>query len=148
MFKDEPPVIHNKVYWFWSRHSGAGKNTLQRHLTLDFGAAPLDICKQNHSLGEVYKHPTRIYVLNIPRERHHHENKMGDEVCASLNYKLLETISGTYFQAGFGTEGTGAVVRKASWIIVFANEAPTGPFYDSGRMKHCQTILISLLMCK
>lgn len=134
MFKDEPPVVHNKVYWFWSKHSEAGKNTLARHLSINRGAVPLDICKQNHSLGEVYKHPASIYVLNVPRERHYYENKLGEKVYVPLNYKLLETISDMYFQAGFGTEATGAVVRKASWIVVFANEPPTGGFYDSGRI--------------
>jgi hypothetical protein len=134
MCKSEPPVVHNQVYWYWSKHSGAGKNNLQRHLTIDFGSIPLDMFKSGHALGIVYKNPSRIYTVNIPRERYSYISKTGDKVYTPLNYKFLETLSDMYFQASFGTEMTGAVVRKASWIIVFANEPPTGEFYDSERI--------------
>jgi hypothetical protein len=134
MCRVEPPVVHNKVYWYWSRDSGVGKNNLQRHLTIEFGAIPLDMQKASHSLGLVYKNPARVYTINVPRERYYYVNKSGDKVFTPLNYRFLETLSDMYFQASFGTEMTGAVVRKASWILVFANEPPTGEFVDSGRV--------------
>lgn len=138
MFAEEPPLIHNKVYWFWSKHSEAGKNTFLRHLKVRRGAIALDMFSPKHSLGIVFKNPAPIYYINIPRERHsympHGKSDEADRVYSPINYKFLETLSDMTFMAAFG-DNTGMVCRRASWIIVTANEQPFGPFFNSGRIK-------------
>lgn len=126
----EPPVFHNKVYWYWSKHSGAGKNTLQKYLKVTQGAVGLGTSRK-HALSIAFKHPAKIYCMNIEREQH--EN-------TKLPMRLLETLSDQDYSSEFGVEATGSVARVASWILVFANVSPTGPFFDSGRIKAYEII--------
>lgn len=123
-FSKEVPVFHNKVYWIWSEHSEAGKTScLGSHLALRCGAVLLGTSLK-HALAVVFKCPAPIYYLNLARQKHENTQQP---------MALLETLSDMAFCSQFGDQ-TGMVLRKASWIIVFANEAPAGPFYDSGRV--------------
>lgn len=122
--KEDPPTFHNKVYWYWSEHSGAGKNTLQKYLKVTQGAVGVGTSRK-HALAHAFKNPSKIYCMNIERERHEK---------AELPMRLLEQLSDQDYSSEFGVEATGAVARIASWILVFANVRPTGAFYESGRI--------------
>ncbi len=124
LVEPEPAVFYNKVHWYWSEHSGAGKNTLQKWLKVTAGAVGVGTSRK-HALAHAFKNPSKIYCMNIERERHEK---------SSLPMRLLEQLSDQDYSSEFGVEATGSVARVASWILVFANCAPTGDFYKSGRV--------------
>lgn len=124
LVKDEPPIFYNKVHWYWSEHSGAGKNTLQKYLKVTQGAVGVGTSRK-HALAHAFKNPAKIYCMNIERERHEK---------SELPMRLLEQLSDQDYSSEFGVEATGSVARIASWILVFANVKPSGAFFDSGRV--------------
>lgn len=124
LVKEEPPIFYNKVHWYWSEHSGAGKNTLQKYLKVTQGAVGVGTSRK-HALAHAFKNPAKIYCMNIERERHER---------SELPMRLLEQLSDQDYSSEFGVEATGSVARIASWILVFANVKPSGAFFDSGRV--------------
>lgn len=113
----EAPIFHNKVDWYWSDHSEAGKTTLIKHLITRRGAVIIpNSCK--HALAIAYKSPSGIYVMNLSRE-------LGQGL---VSYNMLEQMSDQVYARSFGVEATGGVCRRGAHVVVFANEPPTGAF--------------------
>jgi len=126
MFEEECPPFHTTIYWFWNHEGqdeGFGKTMLQRWLILNKG---FYMCA---GTGEKLRHlaannPAPGYCLNLSRAA---ANKM--------SYQGLESVNDAVYADTFGSDMKGQVIRKASYVTVFANFPPAWHEISQSRWK-------------
>ncbi len=118
-YEPEPPQGWCTLDWFGNPDGQIGKTTLAKMMSLKYGKDfyLLDGGAQKMKF-QAAKNPARVYVINFTREREEH-----------TPYGGLEAICDNFYCDTFGSEQKGIIVRKPSWVIVFANFFP-----DVGRM--------------
>lgn len=123
-YECEPGHGHCSVDWYAEPEGQVGKTTLGKMMAMKYGKDfyLLDGGAQKMKF-QAAKNPARIYVVNFSREREEH-----------TPYGGLEAICDNFYCDTFGSDQKGMIVRKPSWVVVFANFFPDEHKMSDGRL--------------
>jgi len=122
-YEPEPPMGWNKVDWYYDPEGQIGKTDLVKRFGLRGDGYLLDGGAQKMKF-QAAKNPSKIYMMNVTRSS---EERFG--------YGGLENICDQVYCDTFGSDQKGMVLRKPSWVIVFANWAPECGKLSKGRIR-------------
>lgn len=123
-YEEEPGHGHCSVDWYGEEEGQVGKTTLGKMMSLKYGRDfyLLDGGCQKMKF-QAAKNPARVYAVNFTREREEH-----------TPYAGLEAICDNFYCDTFSSEQKGMIVRKPSWVVVFANFMPDRSKMSDGRI--------------
>jgi len=108
----EPDIFNPKIIWYVDYDGQIGKTMTGRMLVLKHNFYLLDGSAEKMKF-QAAKHPSKGYILNIPRSKE-----------GTFSYTGLESLSDAFFCDTFGSDQAGMQCRKGSWIVCFANWKP------------------------
>lgn len=123
LYSEEPPMGWNKVDWYYDPVGQIGKTDTCKRLALRKDSYLLDGGAQKMKF-QAAKNPAMVYMMNLSRTT---EDK--------FSYGGLESICDQVYCDTFGSDQKGMVLRKPSWVLVFANWAPEMGKLSKGRIR-------------
>ncbi|AXH74460.1 MAG: replication associated protein [Cressdnaviricota sp.] len=122
-YEDEPPAGSSVVQWYYDPEGQVGKTTCAKMLVMTKKWYLLDGSAQKMKF-QAAKNPKMGYIINLSRIK---EDR--------FSYEGLEALSDNFYCDTFGSDQKGMIMRKPSWVVVFANWRPDGGSMSKGRIK-------------
>jgi len=122
-YEEEPPQGSSVIQWYYDPEGQVGKTTCAKMLVMTKKWYLLDGGAQKMKF-QAAKNPKMGYIINLTRVK---EDR--------FSYEGLEALSDNFYCDTFGSDQKGMIMRKPSWILVFANWQPDLETMSPGRIK-------------